>query len=260
MKAQNRDLRIQIAKIVHKAREGHIPSSYSIVDILHCIYDKVLKYDKANLNWKDRDYFILSKGHGALALYVILKKFGIISQKYLDDYSQAKSILGGHPDRTKVPGAEASTGSLGHGFPIAAGLAMGLKIKKKKNKVIVLLGDGECHEGTIWETAHVCNNLKLGNLCAIIDWNRSGEQLLPEDKMISKWKSFGWNTHLVDGHNEKNIYKVFKKISFNYDKKPNVIIANTTKGKGVSFIEGHGPWHHKIPDFEELNKIIKELS
>ena len=260
MRVLNKDLRIEIAEIVNRAKEGHIPSSYSILDLINFLYSKILKFKKNNSRWIHRDYFVLSKGHGALALYVVLKKFGILTKKNLNFYSQNKSILGGHPDMTKVPGAEASTGSLGHGFPIAAGIAMGLKIRKKKNKVLVLVGDGECHEGTIWETAHACNNLRLGNLCAIVDWNGSAAQLLPEDDLIAKWKAFGWNTYVIDGHNEKHLKRVFKKIKFSLKNKPSVIIAKTIKGNGVSFLEGHGIWHHRVPTKEELDKIREELS
>jgi transketolase len=256
----NKNLRIEIAEIVSREKEGHIPSSYSILDIINFLYSDILKFNKLKPKWQSRDYFVLSKGHGALALYVVLKKFGILNQGHLDNYSHAKSILGGHPDRTKVPGAEASTGSLGHGFPIAAGIAMGLKIKRMKNKVITLLGDGECHEGTIWETAHMCNNLNLGNLCAIVDWNGSAKQLLPKDDLIAKWKAFGWRVLIVEGHNENSIKKAFEKINFNLNNKPSVIIAKTTKGKGVYFLEGHGMWHHKVPSLIELNKIKEELS
>ena len=168
-------------------------------------------------------------------------------------------ILGGHPDSRHLPGVEASTGSLGHGFPTAVGLALGLKIQKKINKIIVLLGDGECHEGTIWESAHVANNLNLGNICAIIDWNGSAAQLMPKDNLLKKWKAFGWKTFVVDGHSNKELEKTFKKIKFSINGTPSLILAKTTKGKGVPFLEGHGKWHHKLPNEKEQNKIFKEL-
>lgn len=157
---------------------------------------------------------------------------------------------------TKVPGAEASTGSLGHGFPTAAGIALGLKIKKMKNRVFALLGDGECNEGTIWETALVASRQKLDNLTAIIDLNGSAAQILPIDPIVDKWRAFGWDITEVDGHNESELINAF---SFQNISKPRVIIAHTIKGKGVSFIEGHGKWHHKIPNEEELEMIFEEL-
>ena len=171
-----------------------------------------LKYDPKNMKDPSRDYFILSKGHGCGGLYVVLNKYGIISDKDILDYSTSLGILGGHPDMTMVPGAEASTGSLGHGFPTAMGLALGLKIKNMDNKVFALLGDGECHEGTIWESANVAANLKLGSLCAIIDWNKSGSQLMPIDDLPAKWKSFGWEVHEIDGHSEVEMKNCFEKL------------------------------------------------
>ncbi len=256
----NKDLRIKIVKMISKAKEGHIPSSFSILDIIHFVYTNVLKFKKNNPNWIKRDYFILSKGHGCAALYVVLNKLGILTDKDIAEYSSKKGILGGHPDSTNVPGAEASTGSLGHGFPTAIGLALGFKIQKKKNKIFVLVGDGECHEGTVWESANIASNLNLGNVCAIIDWNGSAAQLMPKDDLVSKWKSFGWKTLIVDGHSNKALSKAFKKVKYNLNGTPTVILAKTIKGKGVSFLEGHGKWHHKIPTSEEQIKIFKELN
>jgi len=255
----NNDLRKKIVDMICKAGEGHIPSAFSIIDIIAFLYDKYLKFDPKKTDWEERDYFILSKGHGCAALYVVLEKHGFITQKDLNNKSKIGGILGGHPDRTKVPGAEASTGSLGHGIVTALGIALGLKIRGKKNKVIALVGDGECNEGTIWETALVASNLKLGNLCVIVDNNGSAAQVLPMEKFPKKWEAFGWEAHEIDGHNQKKIEEVFKKIKFDLCSKPKVIVANTIKGKGVSFMETHGPWHYKIPNQEELKCVYKEL-
>ena len=169
-------------------------------------------------------------------------------------------ILGEHPDRTKVPGAEASTGSLGHGLSFAVGITLGLKIQSRTNRMFVLLGDGECHEGTVWEAANIARNRRLGNICAIVDWNESAMQLMPEDDMLKKWAAFGWNVHLVDGHNENDIRAAIKTIQFKVDGLPSVIIAKTIKGKGVPMLEGHGVWHHRIPDQQEYRQIIEALS
>lgn len=255
----NEDLRIKIAEIVYNAGEGHIPSAYSIIDILSALYGKFLKYDSKNPDWEERDYFILSKGHGAAALYVILEKYGFITDEDLKNKSKDDAILGGHPDCTKVPGVEASTGSLGHGIVTAMGIALGLKIKNRANKVIALVGDGECNEGTVWETALISSNLKLGNFCIIIDDNKSAKQVLPVTDMKKKWESFDWEVYEINGHSEIELLETLNKISFEHTKKPKVIIADTIKGKGVSFIESHGPWHHKIPNKEELEKIKQEL-
>jgi len=255
----NNELRRKIVDMVYRAGEGHIPSAFSIIDIIAYLYDDVIRFDPSNPSWDERDYFILSKGHGCAALYVVLQKHGFISQHDLDNKSKKGAILGGHPDRTKVPGVEASTGSLGHGIVMAMGIALGLKIRNKKNKVIGLVGDGECNEGTIWETVLVAANLKLGNFCCIVDNNGSSDQVLPVPDIAKKFESFGWETYEIDGHSLKDL-KIFKKIRFDSGSKPKAIIANTVKGKGVKFMETHGPWHYKVPNKEELELIYKELS
>ena len=201
----------------------------------------------------------MSKGHGSTALYVILEHYRFISKKVLENKSQSGGILGGHPDSTQVPGVEASTGSLGHGVVTAMGIALGLRLKKKKNRVISLIGDGECNEGTVWEMAAVTANLSLGNLLVIMDHNESTTQILKMPDMDKKWSSFGWEVYEIDGHNEKEIRAAFKKIKFEFWGKPKIIIAHTIKGKGVSFTEGHGIWHHKVPTIEELALFRKEL-
>jgi transketolase len=258
-KVLNADLRRQIVEMVFRSKEGHIPSSFSIVDIIYYLYAHVLRVDPAKPQWEDRDYFILSKGHGCAALYAVLYKCGFLTEQQILSYSLKGSILGGHPDVTKVPGVEASTGSLGHGFPTAAGLALGLKIQHKTNRVFALLGDGECNEGTIWETALVSSKQALSNLVAIIDFNGSAAQILPVDPLSEKWRSFGWEVFEIDGHNEKELQSAIALCQQSVQNKPKVIIASTIKGKGVSFIEGHGKWHHRIPTQEELDQILEVL-
>jgi len=254
----NEDLRIRIVEHAYAKKEGHIPSCFSIIDILSVLYGKFLKYNPKNPDWKERDYFILSKGHGSGALYAILEKYGFIDPE-IKAKNLEKKIFGGHPDCTKIPGVEASTGSLGHGIGIAAGIALGLKIKERKNRVIALIGDGESNEGTVWETALVASSQKLGNLCVIVDNNQSTKNVLPVPNMLEKWGSFGWNTYSVNGHSEEEIYGVLKKINFDYNSNPSLIVAGTIKGKGVGFMENQGSWHHRIPTEEELKKILKEL-
>jgi transketolase len=149
---------------------------------------------------------------------------------------------------------------LGHGLPFALGIALGLKIRKMNNKIFVLIGDGECHEGTIWEAANVGNNRKLGNMCVIVDWNGSAAQLMPIDDLPAKWKAFGWNTLVINGHSEYELKEALDLSKFQLDGTPTVILAKTVKGKGAPLIEGHGQWHHRIPNDEEYNIIMEALS
>lgn len=259
-KPLNRELRLRIARMVRSSGEGHIPSSFSIVDLIDHLYSHVLICRSEDPKWIDRDYFILSKGHGCAALYVVLAKHGFLTEEDLVQYSTSSGRLGGHPDVTAVPGAEASTGSLGHGFPTAVGLALGLQIQGRTNRVFALLGDGECHEGTVWESANVGANLRLGNLCAIVDWNGSAAQLMSIDDLNAKWKAFGWETVEIDGHSEADMTSAFSKMNFSTDGQPKVVLAHTVKGKGVSFVEGHGKWHHRIPTDADMVAIEGELS
>jgi len=255
----NKELRKEIVQIVYNAKDGHIPSAFSIIDILAVLYKDHLKYNAHDPEWCERDYFILSKGHGCVALYVILKKYGFITDYDIKTFCTSEGILGEHPDCTKVPGVEASTGSLGHGLSFATGIALGLRIRGMNNKVYVLVGDGECHEGTVWEAANVANNLQLGNLCVIVDWNGSAAQLMPRDDLPAKWRAFGWHSMVIDGHDIK-IDAALRSSEFCLTGTPTAIIARTIKGKGVSFIEGHGIWHHRIPSEEEYKTIMEALS
>ena len=261
MTATNNDLRRQIVQMVYKAKDGHIPSAFSIVDIVELLYRQYLRVDPGNPKWLERDYFVLSKGHGCLALYTVLRRRGFLTDRDIDMFCQPGGILGEHPDCTKVPGIEASTGSLGHGFPLAVGLALGLRIKDMvTNRVFVLVGDGECHEGAVWEAANVANNLQLGNLCVLVDWNGSAAQLMPRDDLPAKWRAFGWETLVVDGHSETELTQALDQIEFLPEGTPTVIVAKTVKGRGVPMLEGHGIWHHRIPSEVELAQIMEALS
>jgi len=256
----NEELRRKIAQMVYDGKDGHMPSAFSIVEILSVLYRDYLKFDARNPEWSERDYFILSKGHGCLALYVILEKYGFITEQDIALFCKPGGILGEHPDCTKVPGVEASTGSLGHGLSFAVGVALGLRLRGMNNKIYVLVGDGECHEGTVWESANVANNLQLGNTCVIVDWNGSAAQLMPRDDLPAKWQAFGWETMVIDGHSEAEIHTALRKVKFQPQGTPNVIIAKTVKGKGVPMLEGHGVWHHRIPDEKEFKVIMEALS
>lgn len=256
----NRDLRRRIVDMVVAGKDGHIPSAFSILELITTLYREVLTVDPAQPLWPERDYFILSKGHGCLALYVNLHRRGFLTDQDLADFCTARGILGEHPDMTKVPGAEASTGSLGHGLSFALGIALGHRIKGQTNRVFVLVGDGECHEGTVWEAAHVARNLRLGNVCVLVDWNESAMQLLPYDDLPTRWRGFGWNVQVINGHDEAAILEAVQQVQFQDDGIPHVIVARTVKGHGVPFIEGHGMWHHRVPNAAEYARIMEALS
>ena len=251
MNLENKNLRYKILDTIVKAKEGHIPSSFSIVDIINYIYTNKVK--------KNKNHFILSKGHGAMALYVVLEKFKLLKKKDLESYGKINSILGGHPDTTKIKNVETSTGSLGHGFLTGLGMALGYKIKNKNKDIYCLIGDGECHEGTIWEGANIGANNKLNNFFAIVDNNNSAKQLMPIDDLYKKWNAFGWNVEKCNGHSSNSINKAFNKINKLKNNKPNIIIAETIKGFGSKLIQHHGKWHHKLPDKYELDQIKWEI-
>ena len=241
----------------HYGKEGHIASSFSIIDILFVLYDSVMNLSLENLKAEDRDFLILSKGHASLAHAATLEANKFITKKELNSYCSHESILGGHLDRKKVPGVEASTGSLGHGIPMSIGIALASKIKKIQNRVFVIVGDGECNEGTFWESMLLGANHNLDNLCCIIDYNRSNDRALKLDSLEDKLNAFGWNVEVIDGHSHNEIIHSIKKTSAG---RPKAIIANTIKGYGVKKMENNPAWHHKTPSNEELQEMIKELS
>ena len=245
----NNLLRRRIVEIVTQAREGHIPSAFSIVDIVAQVYALM----------GPTDHFVLSKGHGCAALYAVLEARGVLPPSALDAYGTFTGILGGHPDRTKVPGVEASTGSLGHGLPIAAGMALGYKLQGRPDRVICLVGDGECHEGTVWETALVAQARGLANLCVIVDYNGSAAQILPHPDIGAQWHAFGWAVEDADGHDDGVGVLLREFLAGDYVQ-PVAIIAHTVKGKGVPMLEGHGAWHHKIPNAQEYAQIMEALA
>lgn len=229
------------------AREGHIPSALSILDIIWVLYDKILK---------PQDRFILSKGHGCLALYAILAEKGIITQHDLDNFCILGGSLGGHPDMNKVHGVEASTGSLGHGLPIAVGIAMAFNLKKETGRVYCLVGDGECNEGSVWESLLIASHHNLVNLTCIVDYNRSTDRALKIDDIAIKFQAFGWAVMRFNGHDHE-LLEYF--LVYPTPNKPNVIIAETVKGHGVKRMENSPEWHHKIPHKGELDIMLAEL-
>jgi len=258
-----KNIRKSIFMCICNGGGGHIPASLSIVEILTVIYGRILNINHNNPRDPDRDRFILSKGHGCVALYAVLAEKGFFPKRLLNQFGRKGSILGGHPDMHMIPGVEASTGALGHGFSFGAGMALAGKIDKRDYRVFVLLGDGECQEGSIWEAAMFAPQHKLDNLIAIIDYNKL-QAMGPLDEIVSlepfkeKWKAFGWETAEVDGHDIINLDKVFKKVPFVKDK-PSLIIAHTVKGKGVSFMENSPIWHYRLPKSDEMKLACEEL-
>ena len=246
---ENRRLRSLIAEAAYKSGGGHIPSCYSCIDLISIVFEEFYVKDKFKYE------FVLSKGHAALALYVVLVKYGFLKEEDLFKLNTAGSILGGHPDASKVPTVLFNTGSLGHGLPCSLGYAIANKDKKS---LFCLLGDGECNEGTTWESAALAYHLKINNLTVIIDYNKSTNNVLPFYDLSKIWESFGWKVLEINGHNRNEIIKSYQ-ISIKKRDKPTVIIAHTTKGYGIPFMENNGLWHYKCPSLEEMKEINKIL-
>mgnify|MGYP006115078091 CR=1 FL=1 len=237
-------------------------SILSISDILAVLYGAILNFNSKDPNWKGRDRFILSKGHAGAGVYAALAESGFFPINKLKTHYQDGSDLSGHVSHKGIPGVEFSTGSLGHGLPVSAGMALSAKIDQKKHKVFVLMSDGECDEGSNWEAILFAAHHKLNNLIAIVDRNmlqsiNSTEDTLSLEPFTEKWKAFGWNVDQVDGHNHDDILHSLN--NYKTSDKPLCIIAKTTKGKGVSFMENETLWHYRSPQGEEYESALEEL-
>lgn len=258
-------IRMQSLEMAVSAGKAHLGGAFSCAEILTALYyGNILKISPKTIKQNNRDRFILSKGHSCLALYSILADLGFFSLKELEKYGKNGSMLGGHPDHY-IPGIEVSSGSLGHGLGIGCGLALSAKLNKKSFITIVLLGDGECCEGSVWEAANFASAQKLNNLIAIIDNNKIGATSLTKNyagpmPLAGKWKAFGWDVIEINGHNFKDIFSALGNIRSRKSSRPLAIVANTIKGKGVSFMENNFHWHHGVPKEEFLDKARKELS
>ena len=258
-----RELRIRIIENAHQTSTPHLGSCLSIVDILVALYFSKLNINSQNPHDPDRDRFILSKGHGAPALFQVLAKKGFFSEALLTTYGDNGSILAEHPPAPDhLAGIEAATGSLGHGLPIALGMALAARIQKQDLQVYAVLGDGECNEGSIWEAAMLAAAQKLNNLCIFVDFNKwqatdRSESVLALNPLTDKWRAFGWETVEIDGHNLQQILNAVNQPKST--SKPLAIIAHTIKGKGVSFMEDDNNWHYRIPNTAELEAAKKEL-
>ncbi|HUE76018.1 MAG TPA: transketolase [Chloroflexota bacterium] len=257
------DLRRRVVRVLQGGGRGHVGTSLSPIETLRVLYDSILKYDAKDPKWGQRDRFILSKGHGCIALYVMLHDKGFFADEEMNQFCRFNGILGGHPD-PKVPGIEVSTGSLGHGLPISVGMAVNAKYEKASHRVFVLLGDGECDEGSVWEAAMSASKHRLDNLIVMVDYNKqqsygSTHEVLDLEPFADKWRAFGFSCREVDGHDVAALEHMLKAVPFE-DGRPSAIICHTVKGKGIPFAENNLKWHHKSSfkdkDIEELLKAL----
>lgn len=249
-------------RMIHRARLGHIGGDFSVIDILVTLYAAVLNVDPADPLAAQRDRLVLSKGHTAGALYVTLAHCGFFGQSELETFAAPRSALNGHPNRTKVPGVETNTGPLGHGFPVAVGIALSAKLQGSRRRTFVVLGDGELQEGSNWEAAMTAAHYGLSSLFAVVDRNRlqqgaGTEETKQLEPLADKWASFGWEVREVDGHDHAQLLDTFRRPGTT---RPVCVIAHTVKGKGVSFMEDRVEWHHKVPSAEQIESALQELS
>ena len=256
-------VRRHIIEMVYAAGSGHPGGSLSATDIIVALYFKLMNYDPENPKWEDRDRFVLSKGHAAPALYATLAELGVFPVEELLTLRKVGSRLQGHPDMRKLPGIEASTGSLGQGLSIANGMALAAKLDRKLYNVYVMLGDGEIEEGQVWEAAMFASHYKLDNLIAFLDRNRlqidgETEQVMSIEPIADKWKAFGWEVREINGHDFKEIVDAVEWAK-QVKGKPTMIIAHTVKVKGVSFMEGSVHFHGKPPNDEEYRIALQDL-
>jgi transketolase len=258
-----RRIRIQATHMIHRAKSSHLGSGLSMADLLAVLYARILRVNPARPDWPDRDRFILSKGHACAPLYAILAERGFFPLEWLDRFYQDGAPLAGHATHVNVPGIEISTGSLGHGLPIACGMALAAKRDRKSYRVFALLSDGECDEGSNWEAILFAPHHALDNLVVIVDYNKiqslgTVKDVLGLEPFVAKWQSFGWSVQEIDGHNLPAIESALSIVPPEKDK-PTCIIAHTIKGKGVSFMEDQLLWHYRSPDAAEFAKALNEL-
>lgn len=251
---QVRKLKSKVIIAASQAGEGHIPSAFSILDILYCLY--ILLPKVSEIDFKKQDVFVLSKGHASLALYAILEQAQFINPDWVENFGDFNSEFGGHPDMRKIFGVSASTGSLGHGLPFAIGKILANRVHKKKSKVFCLIGDGELNEGSIWESLLLASHHNLCELTLIVDSNNSSDRALTLGDIESKFKAFGFLVKTVDGHSHKSILEGLSEYS---EVKPVALIAHTIKGFGISEMENNPAWHHAIPAKKDLDRFLKEL-
>ena len=264
LKEKVKYLRKKTFEMVMSAGKGHLGGSLSCTEVLVALYyGGILRFNPKDPHWEARDRFILSKGHANNTLYVLLADLGFFPVSELSSFSKDGGMLGGHCD-IRVPGVEITSGSLGHGLGISAGIALGLKLDGKKPLTFVVLGDGECQEGSIWEAAMFASHHKLNNLIAFVDRNKLGSEEFTEntcrlEPLEDKWKAFGWDVSFIDGHAINEILMALKDCRTRQSTKPLVIIASTIKGKGISFLENTPKAHHTLPKDDEIIRAVRDL-
>lgn len=262
LKLKCKEIRKQIFIQAHTAGGAHMGAAFSVADILGTLYfGDVLRYKPEQPEWEDRDKLILSKGHAGVALYAVMALAGYFDVSYLKTFCQPGSRFGGHPRINEVPGVEASTGALGHGLSFGIGIAYANKMDRRLSHTYVIMGDGECQEGSVWEGALSAPTLGLDNLTVIVDHNKLQamdelEKIVHMAPFVDKWKAFGWNVLEIDGHNYEQIKWALLAREANM---PTLVIANTIKGKGVSFMENVPIWHYRMPNEEELEILFRDL-
>jgi len=257
-----KQIRISTLQMVHAANASHVGSCFSMADILAALYGSVLNHRPSDPEWAGRDRVIVSKGHAAAIVYSVLAEVGYFPKSWLDEYCQNGSRLAGHVTHKNVPGVEFSTGSLGHGLSIGSGLALAAKADGHDWRTFVILSDGECDEGSIWEAALFAPHHKLSNLVAIVDYNKiqsfgSTAEVLDLEPFTDKWESFGWHVLSIDGHDHSALHAALAVQPV--DDRPTVVIANTVKGKGVTFMENELLWHYRSPSAEQLQQAVSEV-
>lgn len=258
-----KDIRVNIIKMLEKSKSGHPGGSLSAVEIFTALYFKEMRIDPDNPKWVDRDRFVLSKGHGTPVLYATLAERGFFPKEELDNFRKIDSMLQGHPDMKDTPGVDMTTGSLGQGLAAANGMALAGKLDNKDYRVYAIIGDGECQEGMIWEAAMLAAHYKLDNLTVFLDHNGlqiDGKtvDIMNIEPIDEKFKAFGWHVIKINGHSFDEIFNAIEEAK-NTKGNPTMIIANTIKGKGVSFMEDQVGWHGKAPSEEEAAKALEEL-
>ncbi len=258
-----RQLRIQSLKLIHQRQAGFPGGSLSCAEIIAVLFFHTLKLDPKNPAWEERDYFILSKSHAAAILYAAMAWRGFFKFTDLDSWGDLENKLQGRPDRLRTPGVEMTVGLPGHGIALAAGLALSARLKNTDQRIFTLLGDGECQSGLVWEGAEIAARHRLSNLIAIIDKNRAQadgmiKDILPIEPLADKWRAFNWHVLEIDGHSTAELLEAFD-VCKTLTESPTVIIAHTTKGKGVAFMENNPLWHNKIPDDQQLALALHDL-